>query len=359
MNRQKKTSKSGTLWVIVLFLIAGVLGGFVAGYFYNNPQISNLNREINQLNGDILGLNSGIDVLNSSLIEIESKLTNTKEELTSLNIEHEELKNEFDILHINYNNLNSNYSELQNLYDLQISDCNFLSSKYNSLENAYDDLTDEFNIEKTLRIGHLLEDYFDKVRDLFGIDAKGVEFATNLAEHNLGRIYWPALRDDFYEKSNGEYSNLVSMDVLLEVIELVGVKSYDPSVDKVKKILLFVKTNIHYEYDLDDKILFPVETLGFKSGDCEDYTVLIAALFELVGLDTAIGSFKNDKNEYHMMVLLHLDNLDSYGYWFYNDLTDLGLKSGKWIKIEPQYTIDNQNNDWVKQWNLLDAEEID
>jgi hypothetical protein len=95
--------------------------------------------------------------------------------------------------------------------------------------------------------------------------------------------------------------------------------------------------------------------MGFKSGDCEDFTILASALFKKIGIDSAFGRFKNDKNEYHAMVLVHLENLGSYGYWYYSDLTYYGLASGKWIIIEPQYTIENQNTDWIKQWTIVAA----
>jgi len=41
------------------------------------------------------------------------------------------------------------------------------------------------------------------------------------------------------------------------------------------------------------------------------------------------------------MVLVHLEDLLGYHYWYYSDLTDKGLKEGRWIIIEPQMTIDN------------------
>ena len=75
--------------------------------------------------------------------------------------------------------------------------------------------------------------------------------------------------------------------------------------------------------------------------------------------ESAIGLFKNDNDDYHAMVLVHLDDLGDYGYWQYNDLTSLGLPEGQWIMIEPQSTISYQYDDWMSTWNILVAAEVE
>ena len=85
----------------------------------------------------------------------------------------------------------------------------------------------------------------------------------------------------------------------------------------------------------------------------------MAALLEAVGIDTAIGLFKNKKGEYHAMILVHLEDLEGYDYWYYSDLTDKDLEEGRWIIIEPQTTIENQSDEWIKQWRLLVAAPLD
>jgi hypothetical protein len=49
----------------------------------------------------------------------------------------------------------------------------------------------------------------------------------------------------------------------------------------------FIYTHISYEEEIDDVFLAPVETLGFKSGDCDDFSILAAAFFEEAGIDAA------------------------------------------------------------------------
>ena len=60
------------------------------------------------------------------------------------------------------------------------------------------------------------------------------------------------------------------------------------------------------------------------------------------------------------MVLVHLDDLDGKGHYYYEDLTNYDFMEGKWIIIEPQSTIENQDNEnWFEQWSLYMAVEVD
>ena len=77
-----------------------------------------------------------------------------------------------------------------------------------------------------------------------------------------------------------------------------------------------------------DHMWFPSETLAFRSGDCTSFSILAASMFEAVGIKSAIGFFRNNRGEYHAMVLVHLNDLGSYNYYYYyynNDLTSYGL----------------------------------
>lgn len=105
---------------------------------------------------------------------------------------------------------------------------------------------------------------------------------------------------------------------------------------------------------MNNVFLAPVETLSFKSGDCDDFSILAATLFECENIESAIGFFRNDDGDYHAMVLVRLDNLAGYsGFYYYDDLTHRDLSEGRWIKIEPQSPIESQGEStWMAQWVL-------
>jgi hypothetical protein len=174
----------------------------------------------------------------------------------------------------------------------------------------------------------------------------------------MGLVYWPSIEDDFFS-SVGTHSYTLAEEIIDEVIDYLGIHTWNTETNKITKILEFINENIHYEYKVNNPYLAPAETLGLKSGDCDDFTILVCALFETVGIETAFGFFKNDANEYHCMVLVHLEDLGGYGYWHHSNLKNYGLASGKWIIIEPQCTIDYQDSDWVGEWSLVVVSAVD
>ena len=184
------------------------------------------------------------------------------------------------------------------------------------------------------------------------------EFAANLGLHDLRIIYWPNIENEYYNDV-GEYSYDTARQKIDEILNLLNIKNYHTSTEKIRRVLDFIYSHIHYESEVNDIFLAPVETLGFKSGDCDDFTILAATLFEALEIQSAIGLFKNDYNQYHAMVLIHLEDLGNYDYWYYSDLTSYGLESGRWIEIEPQLPIQHQNDDRLKQWNIIAAAPLD
>jgi hypothetical protein len=80
---------------------------------------------------------------------------------------------------------------------------------------------------------------------------------------------------------------------------------------------------------------------------------------EAVDVQTGIGFFEGEDSA-HAMVLVHLDDLEGYGFWYYEDLTYYDFEPGTWIMIEPQNTIEDQGDDeWFSQWTIYMAVELD
>ena len=289
-----------------------------------------------------------------------------------LNVSYYELQNQYSVLQVQYDELNEKYLVLKTNHQVLVHKHERLQNNYDSLQQSYSSLQKDLEVMEALCIGNSLESYYDYLREELGATGAKwwwlnpdksywqteVNFAANLAMHDLRWIYWPSIEKDYYEDV-GEYSYDTARKKIDEILALIEIKTYDTSTDKIRKILDFIHQYIHYETEVNDVFLAPVETLGFRSGDCDDFSILAAALFEAVGIDSAIGFFVNENNEYHAMVLVHLEGLSSYGYWYYSDLTSLGLEEGRWIKIEPQTTIDNQDDEWIGQWKIFVAAPLD
>ncbi|MEM3615648.1 MAG: transglutaminase domain-containing protein, partial [Candidatus Methanomethylicia archaeon] len=204
----------------------------------------------------------------------------------------------------NYATFDTKYMDLYNKYMDLYSKYNYLYGKYNSLYNEYEDLYDkydalkkDYDVEKTFSIGNSLAFYYDLVRSNYGprsgwTDKQCLQFMVNLALHDLGYNVWPSLEGTFYTQT-GKYSYEVAYKIINVALNFAEASKSKTPVENIKNILSFIHQYIHYEYDLGDTNSAPVETLAYKSGDCDDFGVLAAALFKSVGINVAIARFKN------------------------------------------------------------------
>ncbi|XOB40361.1 MAG: transglutaminase-like domain-containing protein [Candidatus Nealsonbacteria bacterium] len=122
---------------------------------------------------------------------------------------------------------------------------------------------------------------------------------------------------------------------------------------KSEKFSIFFKFYIKYEPDFNEILRAPAETLGLKSGDCDDWSILASAAFADAGIDSAIMFVKSiDGTQAHAMVLVQ--SKETLPLWSYSDLTQYGLPSGKWWIIEPQFTFGQQSQhpEWFTQWKF-------
>ena len=347
----------------VLLLITLIAGIGATGYLlYDRSQlmvqIDSLETLLTQREGEISALRGGISDLQGDIWDLQSQISTMTGSIVDLKGQVMVLQNE--------------KSQLEGELWAKEASLRGLQGAHDALLNDYASLNQAYSLECELRIGNSLESYYDGLRE--GLGPTGtrywwadpekhiwqiqVEFAASLARHDLWRTYWPAFETD-YERLTGENSYETAWNKLTTIISYTGISKYDDSEEVISKILVFLHENIHYEVEVNDVFLAPVETLDYKSGDCDDYSILAAALLEYCEIDAAIGFFKNDRNEYHAMALVHLEDLKGYHYWYYEDLTDIGLEEGIWIKIEPQTTLNNQGGEWMGEWNILVAKELE
>jgi len=281
---------------------------------------------------------------------------------------YEEIK--YDIIKKSHNDLEQNYNELTIDYNDLQDNYNELNDNFNELSNDFDDLAKTIEYME-LPIDHLMEMTYANLRDNYQPQYSGwwgnyyynknsAEYASYIAAHDLGRRYWPDVENK-YEEITGTSLPQEAYNRMTDLIDFIDISNTDSNTEKIRKILDFITTWITYQSDINNEFLFPMETITFRSGDCDDFSILAATLFEKVGIDSAIGLFQNNSLEKkrHSMVLVHLNDLEEYGYWYYNDLTNFGLSSGKWIILEPQATIDRQTvENWIQKWGLIAAAEV-
>ena len=303
-------------------------------------------------------------VLLAVLVGIEAVL------YVQLHISHRSLSSAYDRIEGEFSSLQGLYGELDAAHrslnasylDLQAS-YDSLQYQYDLLQQTHTELLEEIDMERALRIGNSLESFFDLVREeevpaIWQSYQAKADFGARLALHGLGINCWPSLEDAYYEVA-GKHSYESARERIDYVTEVIGVSAYDSPTEKIRKILDFASDSISFEEEIDEVFLAPAETLAFKSGDCDDFSILAACFFEALGIDAAFGIFRNSDATYHCMVLVYLDGLEGYKYLAFSDLTRFGLDRGKWIVIEPQYPISRQDLEWIGQWYLVVATPLD
>jgi hypothetical protein len=285
------------------------------------------------------------------------------------------LNDNYDFLKSKYDNLNntqsSDYEQLLDDYENLEENFNSIYSKYliNLKDyNSYKSLIQQYN---DLLIDHLISLTFNEIRkeyqpnynawtdDPYYYEQISVEYAADVCAHDLGRVYWPDIENLYYDLV-GKNLYDEAYNRIFQAIELVNISGSDTDTEKVEKILSFTSTYLEYQYDLNDEFLFPSETLSFKTGDCDDFSILAAALLEYEDIQSAIGFFESDYYEYaHCMILINLNDLEGYEYYFYDDLTGYGLSNGRWIILEPQSKISDQSErSWFEKWDIYAIAEI-
>jgi hypothetical protein len=332
--------KLQTALLLLLILIISCISGVL---IYNSlGQISLLQDENEKLEKEITALS----MENVNLEKEISNLNSIVEELETVLLQYDRLQSDYEKLRTDYRNLQTDYGYLQTDYEV---------------------LDYYYSVTQDLKIGNSLTSYYDTLRYEFGptgsksrwyYEEESCKFAAQLALHDIHRLYWTKT-EEIYGEDVGQESYAQAWEIIDKTLDYCDVYTGDSDIEIIENILDFITWYIDYEPEMDDSVRAPVETLNLRSGDCDDFTILAAALFDVMGVESAIGFFQNDYGEAHAMTLVHLDDLGDYGYWYFDDLTDFDLMEGDWIVIEPQRKIDEQHYESMTQWEIYMAVEID
>lgn len=373
--------------LIVVCLLTGIVGGYGVGYTIYQPKIKTYENQVSSLTSEVSRLQLNLTEAQKTTSNYESQISTLQTDLSNAQKTMSDYETQVSSLKSLNSNLQSQIAGLQAQIATLQSQVSTLQNQLKTLQTQYDALQTQYiiaqnslNAIRTLSIGTTLETYYDYVRAncyTIGFQSVGEEkwsnypnyynisvtFAADLASHDIGNLWWPSLdTDSGYYNYMGEYSYQTSSRIMQSAMTLANVSSTDSNVMKIEKVLTFVSSIVHYENKLLDHMWFPCETLTFRSGDCTSFSILAASMFEEAGIKSAVGFFTNSTLGAHAMVLVHLNDLDSHGYWYYSDLISYNLTSGRWIIIEPQYASLTEQDahlyDWIGYWALTACAEV-
>jgi len=361
-------NKTVAIGLCVVLLLTIFSSGCMESTDEGGQKSSESESKITGLEAQIASLQNNYTMLQNQYNELLTEYNTLVGQYNSLKKNYSNLENQYDSLQEQYNTLQTQYNTLLSQYNMLQNNYSNLQSDYTTLQEQYNTLWQQYNITKALRIGHLLEDFYEEERDMHegflwwlfnGGEQGAVDFAANMASHDLGKNSFPTQETTFYSLSY-QHSYVIAREKLGDIMDFTGINPTDDSTMKIKKILEFIDTYITYESDMNEAFLSPIETLAFGSEDCDGFAILASAMFEYVGIDSAVAFFDSPDypNSGHAMTLVHLTDLGSYSCYSYSDLTSKGLQSGKWIIIEPQSTIEYQHTSWVASWNIRVASEV-
>jgi len=299
---------------IIVALIIGVVGGYGTGYLIYEPkirgyevqvsalvskvseleqtvssqegQISTLQSEKSSLQVDLSSAQADLDRTQANLSRAQGEVTRYKEQLSTLNSEVSGLK-----------------ERLNNILDITVPQ---------HYEWVYSWQTWKWDLPITLS---LYVEYSERPRPLLG--ASYVDMAKDP-------------QDDLY------------IDQLIQKINSVASKKGFTEAQKLNFVIAFAQ-NLPYTVDIettpsDEYPRYPIETLFDRGGDCEDTSILVAAILDRMGYDVALLHLKNAQ---HMAVGVSLPGTygSYYEYdgkkYFYLETTNVGWQIGQ---IPPSFT---------------------
>jgi len=242
-----------------------------------------------------------------------------------------------------------------------------LKKDYNQLKDEFVELNENLKLKNELKIGNELISFYDAVRYKYGPtglteikyrEKDKIKFAVKLALHDLNLSTWSEIENDYYEVTK-RHSYEVALKKLKIALSHIMLEDGDPFYVKVDKILMFINEQVKKVDEISDIFRAPTETLSIGSGDNEDFSILAAALFEAAGMEAAIGVYSNELGLAQYVILIHIQHLDDSNLYFYDDLTHLGLRMGKWVLLEPDKTYESQIHARASEFILEAAVELE
>ena len=208
-------------------------------------------------------------------------------------------------------------TQLENERSILNSQLSELQSQVSNLESEISTLSEINDLNALLRIPDGLDQHYEKIRNelLERFTSKGdrgwLLFSVVQVLHDIGDYNDTHSCDSFSETHNVSCSSLSRE--FLEALCKFKVQENE-SLNQIRTVYDWVNDYLDYVEDEWGFPRFPVETLVLGHGDCEDQAVVVSAMLEILGFETALSIINDEENDlYHCFCLVK--NSVDIDYW--------------------------------------------
>ena len=144
----------------------------------------------------------------------------------------------------------------------------------------------------------------------------------------------------------GQGTKLINNNFRMAMGIFQGLKLYNINyvIDPQTPYELFSKDKLSIDY-----LQFPVQTMNYKAGDCDDLSIMYSALLESVGIETAFITIPG-----HIYMAFSLDMTMEEAEKIFGDIRNLIFEGGKtWVPVEITMVQSGFTKAWdqgAKQW---------
>lgn len=300
--------KLSMIAIVIACLLTGAAGGYSAGYLIYEPEIRSYEIQVSDFALEVSRLSEQVSDLTSEVSTLSQTISSREAQISTLELEKSGLQSDLagaQALLMSYEQqvttLNSQVSDLKvrlnNILDVTVTQ---------HYEWVYGGETWQWELAIPLS---LYVEYLERPR--LPSAASCVDMAKDP-------------QDDRY------------IDEMIQQINSAAIKEGFTEFEKVNFVIAFIQS-LPYTVDVEttpynEYPRYPVETLFDRGGDCEDTSILVAALLDRMGYDIALLHLEDAK---HMAVGVSIAGTHGSYYeyggkrYFYLETTGEGWQMGQ------------------------------
>jgi len=304
------------LGVLVIGVLVGGGLGFGGAYIFFTPQIDELTAQLSDFESRYEALSGQYEALSGRYEALSQEHDALSGDYEALSEQHGTLWGQYEALSLGHENLSKRYDELQSGYDALLSEYERLVGSVplspepvstEAIDKEYEWRYGGHTWTLTLSIPDSLYEYYR------GLDRPPTEDYSIYVTHPY---------DDEYVR------------VVVEKFNFIAIEKGYTEAEKVNLVISFVQS-LPYTSDevttpFDEYPRYPLETLVDGGGDCEDSSILTAALLDKLNYDVMLLGLPT-----HMAVGVYMEGVEGSYYpyeareYLYLETTSEGWRLGE------------------------------